>query len=163
MSFSKFHTLSSAFAFALHCPRQRTVTRSDKSLAKIAADTFPRRHAENNRVKVKDTHLMNNKLPLAEILCGECKESCVVVTWAYQPFVKSVAAIRCWNPCLLDLHHPYITPSHAARHMLIQTSLTVAVGDHTSTHLGTINIQRAAGDTYIKTKKSSISMKLSPI
>ena len=44
---------------------------SDKDLAKIAEDTSPRRHAEISPVKVKDTHLMNNKLLPAEILCGK--------------------------------------------------------------------------------------------
>ena len=39
--------------------------------AKIAEDASPRRHAEISPVKVKDTHLMNNKLPPADILCGE--------------------------------------------------------------------------------------------
>ena len=42
-----------------------------KGLAKIAEDASPRRHAEISPVKVKDTHLLNNKLPPAEILCGE--------------------------------------------------------------------------------------------
>ena len=55
----------------LHCPRQRTVTQSNKGLVKIAEDASPRRHAENSPVNVKDTHLMNNKLSTAEILCGE--------------------------------------------------------------------------------------------
>ena len=55
----------------LHCPTQRTVTQSDKDLAKIAEDASPHRHPEISLVKVKETHLMNNKLPLAEILCGE--------------------------------------------------------------------------------------------
>ena len=40
--------------------------------AKIAEGAFPCRHAEISPVEVKDTHLMNNKLPPAEILCGEC-------------------------------------------------------------------------------------------
>ena len=44
----------------------------DKGLAKIAEDASPRRHAEISPVKVKDTHLMNNKLPPLEILGGEC-------------------------------------------------------------------------------------------
>ena len=48
------------------------MTQSDKDLAKIAEDASPRRHAEIRPVKVKDTHLMNNKLPAAEILCGGC-------------------------------------------------------------------------------------------
>ena len=56
----------------LHCLRQKIVTQSDKGLAKIAEGVSPRRHAETSLVKVKDTHLMNNKLPPAEILCGEC-------------------------------------------------------------------------------------------
>ena len=47
------------------------MTESDKDLAKIAEDASLRRHAEISPVKVKDTHLMNNKLPPAEILCGE--------------------------------------------------------------------------------------------
>ena len=48
------------------------MTQSDKGLAKIAEGASPRRHAETSPVKVKDTHPMNNKLPPAEILCGEC-------------------------------------------------------------------------------------------
>ena len=55
----------------LHCLKQRTVTQSDKGLAKIAEGPSPCRHAEISPVKVKDTHLMNNKLPPAEILCGD--------------------------------------------------------------------------------------------
>ena len=47
------------------------MTQSDKGLAKIAQGASPRRHAETSPVKVKDTHLMNNKLPPAEILCGD--------------------------------------------------------------------------------------------
>ena len=47
------------------------MTQSDKGLAKIAEGASPRRHAETSPVKVKDTHLMNNKLPPAEILCGD--------------------------------------------------------------------------------------------
>ena len=46
------------------------MAQSDKGLAKIAEDAFPRRHAENSPVKVKDTHLMYNKLPPAQ-MCGE--------------------------------------------------------------------------------------------
>ena len=56
----------------MHFPRQRTVTQSDKDLTKIAEDASPRRHAEISPVKVKDTDLMNTKLPPEEILCGEC-------------------------------------------------------------------------------------------
>ena len=50
------------------------MTQSDKGLAKIniTEGSSPRRHAETSPVKVKDTHLMNNKLPAAEILCGDC-------------------------------------------------------------------------------------------
>ena len=55
----------------LHCIRQWTATQSDKDLVKIADSAFPRRHAETRPVNVKDTHLMNNKLPPAEILCGD--------------------------------------------------------------------------------------------
>ena len=55
----------------LHCLRQITVTQSDKGLVKIAESASPRRHTETSPVKVKDTHLMNNKLPPAYILCGE--------------------------------------------------------------------------------------------
>ena len=44
----------------------------DKGLAKIADDASTCRHAEISPDKVKDTHLMNNKMPPAEILCGEC-------------------------------------------------------------------------------------------
>ena len=49
------------------------MTQSDKGLAKIVDGASPRRHAETSPVKVKDTHLKNNTLPPAEILCGECK------------------------------------------------------------------------------------------
>ena len=49
------------------------MTQSDKGLAKIAEGATPRRHAGTSPVKVKDTHLMNNKLTPAEILCGECQ------------------------------------------------------------------------------------------
>ena len=50
------------------------MAQSDKGLAKIAEGVSPRRHAETSPVKVKDTHLMNNKLPPAEILCGDWPE-----------------------------------------------------------------------------------------
>ena len=67
-----FFKISQTFKYLdLHCLRQNTVTQSDKDLAKIAEGASPRRHAETSPVKVKDTHLMNDKLPLAEILCGE--------------------------------------------------------------------------------------------
>ena len=56
--------------FAL--PQATTVTQSDKGLAKIAEGASPRRYAETSPVKVKDTHLMNNKLPPAEIFSGDC-------------------------------------------------------------------------------------------
>ena len=51
------------------------MTQSDKGLAKIAEGASPHRHAETSPVKVKDTHLMNNKLPPAEIMCGDCLAS----------------------------------------------------------------------------------------
>ena len=47
------------------------MTQSKKDLAKIAEDASPRRHVEISPVKFKDTHLMNNKLPPAKILCEE--------------------------------------------------------------------------------------------
>ena len=47
------------------------MTQSDTGLAKIAEGASRRRHAETSPIKVKDTHLMNNKLPPAEILCGD--------------------------------------------------------------------------------------------
>ena len=47
------------------------MTQSDKGLPKTAEGASPRRHAEISPVKAKDTHLMNNKLPPADILCGE--------------------------------------------------------------------------------------------
>ena len=47
------------------------MTQSDKDLARIAEDASPRRHAEISPVKVWDTHLMNDKVALVEILCGE--------------------------------------------------------------------------------------------
>ena len=55
----------------LHCLTQKTVTQSDKGLAKIVEGAFPRRHAETSPVKVRDTHLMNNRLPPSEILCRD--------------------------------------------------------------------------------------------
>ena len=58
---------------------------SDKGLAKVAEGASPRRHAENSPVKVKDTHLMNNKLPPAEILSGEC------VLYTHHHFVWNIA------------------------------------------------------------------------
>ena len=58
-------------------------------LAKIAEDASPRRHAEISSVKVKDTHLMINKLPPAEILCGECDS--VVIN-------ASCLSIECQDP-----------------------------------------------------------------
>ena len=68
-----FFEISQTFkCLDLHCRRQKTVIESDKGLAKIAEGAFPRRHAETSPVKVEDTHLMNNKLPPAEILCGDC-------------------------------------------------------------------------------------------
>ena len=45
-------------------PRQ--ITQSDEELAKIAEDVSPRRYAEINLVRVKDTRLMNDNLPPAE-------------------------------------------------------------------------------------------------
>ena len=43
------------------------MTQPDKSLAKIAEGAFLRPHAEISPVMVKDTLLMNNKLPLSVI------------------------------------------------------------------------------------------------
>ena len=62
------------------------MTQSDKGLAKIAEDASPRRHAEISQVKVKDTPLVNNKLPPAEILCGEWIMST-------QPFVHPTVSL----------------------------------------------------------------------
>ena len=68
-----FFQISQTFkCLDLHCLRQKTVTQSDKGVAKIAEGASRRRHAETIPVKVKETHLMNNKLPPAKILCGEC-------------------------------------------------------------------------------------------
>ena len=67
-----FFKISQTFNWLdLHCLRQKTVTQSDKGLAKITEGASPRPHAETSLVEVKDTHLMNNKLPPAEMLCGE--------------------------------------------------------------------------------------------
>ena len=67
-----FFKISQTFkCLDLHCLGQKTVIQSDKGLAKIAEAASPRRHAETSPVKVKDTQLMNNKLPPAEILCGD--------------------------------------------------------------------------------------------
>ena len=38
---------------------------------KIAEGASSRRHAQTSPVKVRETHLMNNKLPPAEIVCEE--------------------------------------------------------------------------------------------
>ena len=46
---------------------------SQNSRVKIAKGASPRRHAETSPVNVKDIHLMNKKLPPAEILCGDCR------------------------------------------------------------------------------------------
>ena len=53
------------------------MTEPDKGLAKIDKGASPRRRVEISLVKVKDTYLMNNKMPPAEILCGE---------WDRRPF-----------------------------------------------------------------------------
>ena len=67
-----FFEISKTFkCLDLHCLRHNAVAQSDKGLAKIAEGVSPRRHAETSPVKVKVTHLMNNKLPPAEILCGD--------------------------------------------------------------------------------------------
>ena len=60
----------------LHCLRQRTVTLSEKGLAEGAS---PHHHAEISPVKVKDTHLMNDKLPPTEILCWDCPLICCLL------------------------------------------------------------------------------------
>ena len=65
--FFKFHKRSNA----LICIASDKREWHKQGLAKIAEGAYPRRHAETSPVKVKDTHLMNNKLPPAEILCGE--------------------------------------------------------------------------------------------
>ena len=44
-----------------------TKSQSDKGLAKIPKDGSLHRHAEISPVKVKDAHIMNNNLPMAEI------------------------------------------------------------------------------------------------
>ena len=56
-------------SFAL--PQTKDSDKSDKGLAKIVEGASSHRHAETSPLKVKDTHLMNNKLPPAEILCGD--------------------------------------------------------------------------------------------
>ena len=55
--------------FAL--PQTKDSDTIDKGLTKIAEGASPRRHAETSPVKVKDTRLVNNMLPPAEILCGD--------------------------------------------------------------------------------------------
>ena len=62
------------------------MTQSDKGLVKIAEDASPRRHAEISPVKFKDTHPMNNKLPPAEILCGEWA---FVEGWRYNDIIPA--------------------------------------------------------------------------
>ena len=59
--------------FAL--PQAKTSDTIWQGLDKIAHNVSPRRHAEISPVKVKDTYLMKNKLPPAEILCGEWAQS----------------------------------------------------------------------------------------
>ena len=54
------------------------MTQSDKGLAKIAEGASARRHAETSPVKVKDTHLMNNKLPPRDSV-WDC--SCLELSW----------------------------------------------------------------------------------
>ena len=44
------------------------MTQSNKGLTAIAEDASPRRYVEISLVKVKDTHLIDDKLPPAEIL-----------------------------------------------------------------------------------------------
>ena len=51
-----FFEISQTFALS----QKKTVTQSDKGLAKIAEGASPRRHVKTSPVKVKDTHLMNN-------------------------------------------------------------------------------------------------------
>ena len=70
--FSKFHKRSNALICIASDKRQWHIVTIWQVLAKIAEGASPRRHAETSLVKVKDTHLMNNKLPPAEILCGDC-------------------------------------------------------------------------------------------
>ena len=52
------------------------MTQADKGLAKIADGASPCRHADTSPVKVKDTHLMDYKLPSAEF-CAKIALSCV--------------------------------------------------------------------------------------
>ena len=57
---------------------------------RIAEDASPHHHAENSLVQVKDTHLMNNKMPPAEILCGEWIND---PYFQYQPKVSQDACL----------------------------------------------------------------------
>ena len=89
-----------------HYLRQKTVTQSDKGLAKIAEGASPRRHAEISPVKVKNTHLMNNKLPPAQILCGEWSHMgwmCQILYW--HPIVEyvlfTVSLSFCTRRCVI--------------------------------------------------------------
>ena len=59
---------------ALHFIKQVAESQPDKSLAKNASNVSTGVYLRNSPVKVKDTHLMNNNQPMAEILCVDCQE-----------------------------------------------------------------------------------------
>ena len=71
----------------MHYPRLRTVTQSDKGLAKIAEDASPPRHAEISLVNVKVTHLMNNNLPPTEILWREYLRTCAQLVFPHPTLI----------------------------------------------------------------------------
>ena len=101
----------------LHCLKQKTVTQSDKGLAKIAEGASLRRHAETSPVKVKDTHLINNKLPPAEILYGECSNPCG--DWILSGYFTSEMPVR----------GPVSSLSHLTKvHPMMQVSMSCVSG-----------------------------------
>ena len=69
---------------------------SDTICQWIAEDASPRRHAEISPVNVKDTHLMNNKLPPAEIPCEEWHLLYIHYChgWCYLNTYRQVSNIR---------------------------------------------------------------------
>ena len=100
-----FFKISQTFkCLDFHCHRQRTVTQSDKGLAKIVEGASPRRHAETSPVKVKDTHLMNNKLTPADILCGEWAEIAAGRVVIFTLSIKHVSGVTLL--CLREANCP---------------------------------------------------------
>ena len=100
-----FFKISQTFkCLDLHCLRQKTVIQSDKGLTKIVEGASLRRHAETSPFKVKDTHLMNNKLPPAEILCGDC----------IRPNISRQSSRNEYNCIKIMTSYPSAATSHAS-------------------------------------------------